>query len=218
MTGQRRREAPSRRSVKRWLNRWVEDGVLVLGGMLMEGVKKNRPTPTYLTPHVPPSRVGCEKEGDLSTVGSNPSGDTDLTVDTGSEDVHGVHSSQDQLTVDTADSPRERVHSSFPVAATDLSQLWTNTPISDTDIGRTSKFQDETPREVSFPEDGGHTNGGQGLAKPLGRGGQVTSQRSVKCWQLRWVRDGLLVLGVKEVLGSSFRWTARRRWSSWWRK
>ena len=163
-----RREAPSRRSVKRWLNRWVEDGVLVLGGMLMEGVKKNRPTPTYLTPHVPPSRVGCEKGGDLSTVASNPLQEHEITVDTASEVVHSVHSDEPGFTVDTTGSPRERVHSKFPVAAVGLMPLWTNTPISDTDIGRTSESQNETLQEVHPSGDGGRTNGGQDQAMPLG--------------------------------------------------
>ena len=217
VTGQGR-EAPAKGSVHRWLKRWVEDGVLVLGGVLMEGPRKNVRIPSYLTPPIPPSRVGCEKGGNLSLGGSNPSEERVLARDTGSEIVPGVPGSEADLPRDTSGSPRERVPGSFPVAATVLTHPGTNTPISDTDINRTSESQNETPQEVSSPEDGGRTNGGQGLAKPLGRGGQVTSQRSVKCWQLRWVRDGLLVLGVKEVLGSSFRWTARRRWSSWWRK
>ena len=130
----------------------------------MEGAKKCKRASSYLAPPIPPSRVGCEKEGNLSTVGSNPSGDADLTVDTGSDDVHSVHSSQDQLTVDTTDSPRERVHSKFPVAAVGLMPLWTNAPISDTDIGRTSVSQDETPQEVNPPEDDGRTSGGQLVA------------------------------------------------------
>ncbi len=159
VTGQGR-GAPAKRSVKRWLNRWVEDGVLVLGGLVPEG-SKNRRTPTYLTPYVPPSRVGCEKGGNLSTDGSNPSDSGDLSVDTGSEVIHSVHRSQEQLSVDTPVHPRERVHRSFPVPARDLPHLWTNAPISDTDIGRTSESQDETPQEVHPPEDGGRTNGGQ---------------------------------------------------------
>ena len=162
VTGQGR-EAPSRR----WLNRWVEDGVLVLGGLVPEG-SKNRRTPTHLTPPIPPSRVGCEKGENLFLVGSNPSEEGKLTRDTGSEDVPGVPGSNAQLTRDTSDSPRERVPGSFPVLPTDLTQPGTNAPISDTDIGRTSESQNLTALEVHFLEGVGRTNGGQGQAKPLG--------------------------------------------------
>jgi ABC-type lipopolysaccharide export system ATPase subunit len=53
VTGQGR-EAPSMRSVKRW----VEDWVLVLGGVLLDGAKKNVRTPTYITPPIPPLSRG----------------------------------------------------------------------------------------------------------------------------------------------------------------
>ena len=167
VTGQGR-EAPSKRSVNRWLKLWVEDGVLVLGGVVMDGVKKGTRTSTYLTPPIPPSRVGCEKGGDLSIVGSNPSEEGDLTMDTGAEDAAVVHRSDDSLTMDNDGHSRERVHRSNPVFATDLTQRWTNAPISDTDIGRTSVSQDETLQEVQSPEGGGRTNGGQDQAMPLG--------------------------------------------------
>ena len=166
VTGQGR-EAPTRRSVHRWLKRWVEDGVLVLGGVVMEGPRKNKKTNTYLTPPIPPSRVGCEIECPLSPVGSNPNEEADLTGDTASGDTPSVPSSQAQLTGDTTDLPRERVPSSFPVAARDLTQLGTNAPISDTDIARTSASQDETDWEVRPLEGVDRTNGGQGLAKRL---------------------------------------------------
>ena len=64
VTGQGR-EAPSMRSVKRsvnrWLKRWVEDGVLALGGVVMDGVKKGTRTSTYLTPPIPPLAWGVKK-------------------------------------------------------------------------------------------------------------------------------------------------------------
>lgn len=45
----RAQEIPVLRSVKRWLNRWVEDGVLALGGKVrVDGVPK--PLATYCTP------------------------------------------------------------------------------------------------------------------------------------------------------------------------
>ena len=53
VTGQGR-EAPLMRSVKRW----VEDWVLVLGGVLLDGVRKNVRTPTYITPPIPPLSRG----------------------------------------------------------------------------------------------------------------------------------------------------------------
>ena len=194
VTGQGR-AAPAMRSVNRWLKRWVEDGVLVLGGILMEGVKKNKRTHTYLTPPIPPSRVGCEKWCPLSSVGSNASGGGDLTEDTGSEVDLSVLSSEPQLTEDTTDSPRERVLSSFPVPAMDLTQLRTEDTISDTDIARTSVSQDETPQEVHPPEDGGRTNGGQGVEVVTGQGREAPTKRSVERWLKRWVEDGVLVLG-----------------------
>lgn len=162
VTGQGR-EAPAKRSVHRWLKRWVEDGVLVLGGVLMEGPRKCTRTSTCLTPPIPSSRVGCEKECHLSLGGSNSSEEGDLASDTGSENALGVTGSKPDLASDNALSPRERVIGSFPVAAMGLTHPVTNAPISDTDIGRTSESQDETSPEVQSSEDGGRTNGGQGV-------------------------------------------------------
>ena len=162
VTGQGR-EAPSRRSVKRGLNRWVEDGVLVLGGVVMDGVKKGTRTSTYLTPPIPPSRVGCEKERDLQIVGSNPSEEADLTICTPSDQEPGANRSEPPSTICNPGSPRERANRSNLVFASDLTQRVANAPISDTDIVRTSESQDETPQEVHPPEDGGRTNGGQGV-------------------------------------------------------
>jgi hypothetical protein len=160
VTGQGR-EAPSKKSVHRWLKRWVEDGVLVLGGVLMEGPRKNVRIPSYLTPPIPPSRVGCEKECHLSFVGSNPSEEADLTNDTPPEKAPGVIRSEPHSTNDNPHSPRERVIRSKPVFAGVLPQRMTNALISVTDIDRTSESQDETTQEVHPPEDGGRTNGGQ---------------------------------------------------------
>ena len=144
-------EAPARKCFHRWLKRWVEDGVLVLGGVVMEGPRKNVRIPSYLTPPIPHSRVGCEKECPLSIVGSNPSEEGDLTMDTGAEDAAVVHRSDASLTMDNDGHSRERVHRSNPVFATDLTQRWTNAPISDTDIGRTSESRNETSQELHPP-------------------------------------------------------------------
>ena len=163
MTGQGR-EAPARKSVHRWLKRWVEDGVLVLGGVVMEGPRKNVRIPSYLTPPIPPSRVGCEKGGNLSSVGSNPSEGPNFTLDTSSEEGAGVQRDDPSFTLDNHGQPRERVQRDFPVTAMDLTPRWTNAPISDTDIDRTNESQDETPQKVHLPEDGGRTNGGQLVA------------------------------------------------------
>ena len=57
VTGQGR-SAPAKGSVHRWLKRWVEDGVLVLGGVLMEGPRKNVRIPSYLSPPIPPLSRG----------------------------------------------------------------------------------------------------------------------------------------------------------------
>ena len=75
VTGQGR-EAPAKKSVHRWLKRWVEDGVLVLGGVVMEGLHKNKRAISYLTPPIPPSRVGCEKRGRFVPSGIKPTART----------------------------------------------------------------------------------------------------------------------------------------------
>ena len=108
--------------------------------------------------------MGCEKEIDLQILGSNPCEEADLTIDTPLEKAPGVNRSEPDLTIENPPSPRERVNRSNPVFASGLTQRLTNTPISDTDIGRTSESQDETALEVHPPEDGGRTNGGQGVA------------------------------------------------------
>jgi hypothetical protein len=69
MGGQGRR-APSSRTVKRWLDRWVDDGVLVNGKALsVEG--QNKPAPSYT---LPPSRARAlpATKGLLSVRPSNP--------------------------------------------------------------------------------------------------------------------------------------------------
>ena len=100
--------------------------------------------------------MGCEKGGDLQRVGSNPSEEGDLTLYTPAEAASDVKRSDSDSTLNTPESPRERVKRSNPVFAGGLTQRFTNAPISDTDIGWTSKSQDETPQEVRPPpEDGG---------------------------------------------------------------
>ncbi|MCP9791499.1 bifunctional DNA primase/polymerase [Vulcanococcus limneticus] len=71
-------ESPSKKSVRRWLDRWVEDGVLVLGGIVMVGKARTR---TYTTPSTPP-RVGWSLECPLSLVAPDPSDSQELTRDT----------------------------------------------------------------------------------------------------------------------------------------
>ena len=149
-TGQGR-EAPSKRSVKRSVKRWVEDWLLVLGGVLLDGVKKCTRTSTYLTPPIPPSRVGCEKGMEMVRVGSNPSEEGDLTRTMPSEQESDGTRSEPPSTRTTPASPRERGTRSNPVIASGLTQRVPNTPISDTDIGRTSESQDETSQEVHPP-------------------------------------------------------------------
>ena len=149
MNGQRR-EAPSRRSVERWLKRWVEDGVLVLGGTASRGPKGTR-TSTYLTPPIPPSRVGCEIEENLSLLAPEALERQDLSSDTAIKSDGGVAASLPAPSSDTPPEGEIRVAAIDPSSATDLPQAATNAPISDTDIGRTSKSQDETPQEVNPP-------------------------------------------------------------------
>ena len=71
VTGQGR-VAPAKRSVNRWLKRWVEDGVLALGGVVMDGVKKGTRTSTYLTPPIPPLAWGVKKSVICHSLGQTP--------------------------------------------------------------------------------------------------------------------------------------------------
>jgi hypothetical protein len=73
LSGQgRAQEVPVLRSVKRWLNRWVEDGVLALGGKVrIEGV--SQPLATYCTPSHARARVrGATSGCPLSVALSDP--------------------------------------------------------------------------------------------------------------------------------------------------
>ena len=100
----------------------------------------------------------------MQRVGSNPSEGGDLTRCTSFDQEADATRSDPPSTRCTNVPPREHATRSNPVVASDLTQRVANAPISDTDIGRTSESQDETPQEVNPPEDGGRTNGGQVVA------------------------------------------------------
>ncbi|WP_411869225.1 bifunctional DNA primase/polymerase [Vulcanococcus limneticus] len=102
-------DAPSRRTVDRWLKRWVEDGVLVLGGIEMVG--KSR-TKTYTTPT--PPRVGWSLECPLSIVTPDTSDDQDLTMDTPSANDGHVHRSGVAPAMDMSIVPPEGVNRETP--------------------------------------------------------------------------------------------------------
>ena len=195
-------EAPARKCFHRWLKRWVEDGVLVLGGLALEGIK-NRRTATYLTTPIPPSRVGCEKECPLSLVAPNPSGGDNFTRDTGADDVPRVPREEPSFTRDNPESPRERVPRDFPVVAIDLVPRGTKDTISDTDIARTSESRDETPH--LSPRGRWPYKKRPSTGEAIRRGGQLPSKRlrQVLAARLGWGRASRS--RGEEVLGSSFR-------------
>lgn len=151
MTGQGR-EAPSRRSVERWLRRWAEDGVLVLGGMVMNGSQGKSRTKTYATPMDPP-RVGCEMECRLSLVTPDPSDSQEITSDTSSGEEEVVARSEVPGTSDTPPEDDTRVARSNPVVAMDLTQRATTDTNSDTqgDAGESSETRSGAAEAAGSP-------------------------------------------------------------------
>jgi hypothetical protein len=164
-------QSPSKKSVHRWLSRWVEDGVLVLGGYVMAGDKKNKRTATYTTPPTPP-RVGWSLECPLSPVAPDPSEEADLTGDTTGDIEEVVPSSQGPGTRDTPPEGVVDVPSKNPVVDSDLTQLGTNGVISDTEKCPQFSVSPETEDETASPAGGaveGLEGAGGGEARPLPR-------------------------------------------------
>jgi hypothetical protein len=121
MNGQARR-APSSKTVKRWLDRWVDDGVLVNGKPLpVEGQRK--PAPSYT---LPPSRARALPITTclLSVVPSNPLQHNESMKGQGDSIEGGVRSSEGaQPNPDmNGHGPDQgaNVRSSFPVPEGDL--------------------------------------------------------------------------------------------------
>nr|WP_259735889.1 bifunctional DNA primase/polymerase [Synechococcus sp. CS-1329] len=140
VTGQGR-EAPSKKSVHRWLTRWVEDGVLVLGGNVPAGPKQ-KPAKSYAIPLEPP-RAGGEKRCPLSLYGAEPLRQHDLYKDTPEGDLTGVPISDASPYKDTSPEAENGVPIRNRCDGGDLPH-----------IGTTDTFSNgtEAPNQLNTPE------------------------------------------------------------------
>jgi len=148
MNGQARR-APSSRTVKRWLERWVDDGVLVHGKPIsVEGAKA--PVLSYTLP--PSARALSIKPCLLSIVPSDPLREKGGTMDTDLTTEGDVHRSDAPCPDPDNDGQTtgsgQDVHRFFPVPEGDLGERWTtDTPTS------TYKGDDQAPEAPGAPVD-----------------------------------------------------------------
>jgi hypothetical protein len=142
------REAPSRRSIERWVRRWKEDGVLVSGGYLLLGKHKNKRTATYAVPILDSStttRAGWMKSCRLSSNAPETSESPDFVSDT-EEEEGGV--SLVDLGPITSDTPPEAdtpVACESAVAAVDL------VPPASNDTNSVVTYGTEFDEEVALP-------------------------------------------------------------------
>jgi hypothetical protein len=126
ITGQGRK-APSSRTVKRWLERWVDDGVLLQGKPVsVDGAKT--PVSSYT---LPPSRARAlpATEGLLSIVPRDRLQENERTMDTSSALGDNVHRSEELQPVPDNDGHATKsetvVHRSNAVPEGDLGERWT---------------------------------------------------------------------------------------------
>jgi hypothetical protein len=138
------RKSPSSKTVKRWLDRWVEDGVMVEGAKVkVEGVKA--PVSTYT---LPPScaRALRKRECLLSVVPRERLQEQEIKTDKPSSPEYGVHRSDEGRPVPDNDGHRsdqkQDVHRSFPVVPRDLGERGTKD---------TSKHTKEEPHGQRAP-------------------------------------------------------------------
>lgn len=140
------KKVPDIRSVRRWLKRYVNQGLVVLGGHRLTGERKNKRTSVFSIP-TPPSRAGCEENGPLSVVPSKSFQRSRSTTDTTTDKEVVVRSSQeapegDQGTTDTAQEAETPVRSRNPVVARPEGVL--RTTDSDSDTSRARVRQERT--------------------------------------------------------------------------
>jgi len=155
MTGQARK-APSSRTVRRWLDRWVTNGVLVEGKKIREvGVKA--PVTTYTLPSS--SRALSMEECLLSIVPQEPLQEQEITIDTPStigenvnrsEVVHPVHENDGQQP-----NPEKVVNRYLPVVEGDLEERLTNDIPTGTTCARASQLPVYPEAVIDDEEDGG---------------------------------------------------------------
>ena len=146
------RQAPSSKTVKRWLDRWVSNGVLVEGKKVkVDGAKA--PVQTYTLPITTTSRALSSFSCLLSIVPSNPLQEQEITMDTSSSPEYGVHRSEDDQPVPDNDGqqpdPEKVVHRFSSVVPSDLGERRT----TDTKK-RTHKESDGQPQPVQGAPEG----------------------------------------------------------------
>jgi hypothetical protein len=180
VTGQGK-EAPSKKSVRRWLDRWVEDGVLVPGGIVITGKSRTR---TYTTP--PPSRVGRSLECPLSLDASNPNGGGELTRDTLKINEGHVPRSEGAVTGDMSLVGDSGVPRKNPDGDSDLPQRGTTATNSDAYMEHSQTATPETNDEKRQPagapagsavEGVQGTGGGEAGPLPRDRGADASGDR-----------------------------------------
>jgi hypothetical protein len=128
------RQAPSSKTVKRWLDRWISNGVLVEGKPVPISGQR-RPAPSYTLPPTP-SRALPIVDCLLSVHTRDRLQEQDLRTDTGAPEGAIVRSSEDlqpsQEMNGHRPNPEQHVRSRIPVPATDLG--YERTTDNNTDI------------------------------------------------------------------------------------
>ena len=123
------RQAPSSKTVKRWLDRWVTNGVLVEGKKRIVAGSK-APVTAYTLPTTPSSsRALPAKACPLIIVPSKPLQEQEITMDTPPSPEYDVHRSEvGQLTPDNdghQPDPEKDVHRFSSVVPSDLEERGT---------------------------------------------------------------------------------------------
>lgn len=141
------RQAPSGKTVKRWLDRWVTNGVLVEGKKLrVDGVKA--PVQTYTLPPTP-SRALPSFSCPLSIVPRDRLQEQEITMDTPSSPEYGVHRSEVAQPVPENDGqqpePEKDVHRFSPVVPSDLGERRT------TDTKKSTNKEDPHGQRPAIP-------------------------------------------------------------------
>lgn len=139
------KKVPVIQSVRRWLRRYLNQGLVVLGGTKAQGAKNKR-TKTFTIP-TPPSRAGCEETGSLivepsksfrrSGLTANTSTNTDGDVRRSEAEEEPPESGQDAPgSTNPPEDGAEAVRRSNPVVAGPEADLRTRNNQKDTSRAR----------------------------------------------------------------------------------
>lgn len=182
MTGQVRK-APSSKTVKRWLDRWVSNGVLVDGAPIpISGQRK--PVPSYTLPSS--SRALSMEECLLSVHPANPLQEQELRTDTSLIAPEDVRSSEDAQPVRDMNGHQPEaepvVHSKNPFPEGDLADERTK----DIPTGTTCARARQLPVYPEAPLQGGLLSGRSARRRPNSKlgGHPATPRRSCRCGPL----------------------------------